>query len=337
MSESGYQAIDLDDPGKVAEPDDLEIVHEEVEAPEVEEEAAPAPAPTPKPEAAEEEDEDEAASEGGKRRLTRSQRLKSARDAWQQRAQEAERRAQEAEAKAAKYEADAAEGAAVGVDLYIQTLKDRRTSLKGEYDAAFDAGDRDKIWEIQQRMADLAADEKLAERERRSLPPRRAPSGGEAQPQTPQTTARENSPSPTAGSEPKPSPEAMSWYEGNKDWFNKDAVMTQVARVVDQQMVAEGFSPEDPDYFDELDKRLRTELPHKFRGRPGPTGRQQAETPTIQARGGNTMAGNKIRVIITQADREMANHLGLDITTYAREKAKRERAQGTPNQYTEIL
>lgn len=335
MSESGYQAIDLDDPGKVAEPDDLEIVHEEVEAPEVEEEAAPAPAPAPKPEAAEEEDEDEASSEGGKRRLTRSQRLKSARDAWQQRAQEAERRAQEAEAKAAKYEADAAEGAAVGVDLYIQTLKDRRTSLKGEYDAAFDAGDRDKIWEIQQRMADLAADEKLAERERRSLPSRRAPSGGEAQPQTPTTTARETPQSPKAGSDIKPSPEAMSWYEGNKDWFNKDAVMTQVARIVDQQLVQEGYSPEDPDYFDVLDKRLRAELPHKFNGRP--TTKPRANTPTIQARAGATATGDKIRVVITQADRDMANHLGLDITAYAREKAKRERAQNTPNQYTEIL
>lgn len=336
MSESGYQTIDLDDPNKANDSDDLEIVHEEAPAP-VEEEEAPVakPAPAPEPEADDDEGE-EPTTESGKRRLTRSQRLKSARDAWQQRAQEAEKRAAEAEAKAAKFEADAAEGAAVGVDLYIQTLKDRRTSLKSEYDAAFDAGDRDKIWEIQQRMADLAADEKLAERERRSLPPRRAPSGGEAPPPTPTTTARETPPSPTAGSDLKPSPEAVAWYEGNKDWFNKDAVMTQVARIVDQQLIAEGFSADDPDYFDVLDKRLRAELPHKFVGRPTP-GSKAKETPTIQARGGNTMAGTKVRVVITQADRDMADHLGLDIKTYAREKAKRELAQNTPNQYTEIL
>lgn len=339
MSDSGYQTLDLDNPGNVAEPDDLEIVHEEIEQPEPEPEAEaleakPKPEPAAEPEA-EADDEDDASTEGGKRRLTRSQRLKTARDAWQQRAQEAEKRLQEAEAKAAKYEADASEGAAVGMDLYIQTIDDRITAKRGEYNAAFDAGDRDKIWEVQTELASLMADKKLAERERRTLPQRRTASGGEAQQETPATTARQNPAPPKAGSEPKPTPEAMAWYEGNKDWFNQDAVMTQVARIVDHQMVQEGFSPEDPDYFDELDKRLRTELPHKFSGRPG--AKPKAATPTIQARAGVAPTGNKIRVTITQADRDMANHLGLDINSYAREKAKRERGLTTANQYTEIL
>lgn len=342
MSESGYQTLDLDDPGKAVEPDDLEIMHEEepvddVEA-ETEAEAVTTPQPRQKPAPAQEvEDEgedDEGGTEGAKRRLTRSQRLKAARDAWQTRAREAEEKLAAAEAKAAKYESDATEGAAVGMDLYLQTLEDKGRALKAEYDAAFDAGDRDKIWEVQQRMADLAADKKLAERERRTLPQRRTTSGGEAPQETPATTVRQNTTSPQAGSEPKPTPEAMSWYEGNKDWFNKDQVMTQVARVVDHQMVQEGFSPEDPDYFDELDKRLRAELPHKFKDRPG--AKPKAETPTIQSRQGMIQANGKVRVTITQADRDMANHLGLDITSYAREKAKRERGLATANQYTEI-
>jgi len=283
------------------------------------------------------EDEDEGGGEeGGKRRQTRSQRLKAARDAWQARATEAEERAKAAEAKAAKYESDATEGAAVGLDLYIQTIDDRIKAKRADYNAAFDAGDRDKVWEAQQELAELVADKKLAEKERRTLPPRRASSGGEVQQQTPATTAPPPQSRQTGSTEPgKPSPEAMAWYEDNKDWFNRDAIMTQVARVVDEQMVQEGFSPTDSDYFNELDKRLRTELPHKFNGRTG--AKPKAGTPTIQPRAGATPAGDKIRVQITAADREMANHLGLDITTYAREKAKRERAMNTPNQYTEIL
>lgn len=112
--------------------------------------------------------------------------------------------------------------------------------------------------------------------------------------------------------------------------------MTAGARAVDQQMVRDGFVPEDPDYFEELDRRLQKEFPHKF-GRASAPGRQPANNPTIQNRSAPSPAPGKVRVTITQADREMANHLGITVEQYAREKAKTERAAQTTSQYTEIL
>jgi len=153
MSESGYQTLDLDNPGATPIPDDLEIIQEE-EVIEQEPESDEAPVQqTPVANKTDDEDEDEGGGEeGGKRRQTRSQRLKAARDAWQARATEAEERAKAAEAKAAKYESDATEGAAVGLDLYIQTIDDRIKAKRADYNAAFDAGDRDKVWEAQQEL-----------------------------------------------------------------------------------------------------------------------------------------------------------------------------------------
>jgi hypothetical protein len=104
--------------------------------------------------------------------------------------------------------------------------------------------------------------------------------------------------------------------------------------VIDQQMVRDGFAPTDPDYFDELDKRLQKEFPQKFGRAPG---RPPANNPTIQNRSAPAPAPGKVRVTITQADREMANHLGISVEQYAREKAKTERAMQTTSQYTEIL
>ena len=60
-------------------------------------------------------------------------------------------------------------------------------------------------------------------------------------------------------------------------------------------------------------------------------------SPTIQNRGQALPASGKVKVVITAEDRRMADHLGLDIQTYAREKAKRERALQGVSQYTEIL
>ena len=70
----------------------------------------------------------------------------------------------------------------------------------------------------------------------------------------------------------------------------------------------------------------------------------ESRTPVLDANGnelahtdGTPLPTGKVRVTITQSDREMANHLGISVEDYAREKARSERAQQTTSQYTEIL
>ena len=120
MSESGYQEIDLDNPGAKAasaEDSDIEIV-EESPAPE-----APVadPEPAPSPARAEETDheEDEASSEPAseRKKLTRSQRLKNQRDLYAEQLRDTQARLAAVEARARKAEAEANEGASIGFDL----------------------------------------------------------------------------------------------------------------------------------------------------------------------------------------------------------------------------
>lgn len=329
----GYKELDLSNPGKPGSPEaesEFEIVHEGLETPETEivEEPAPAPAKAATPAAEAEDDDDEAPEtpSGERRKLTRSQRLKAQRDAYAQQLASVQARLAEAENRARRFEQDANDGAAIGFDLYAKNLDTALQVLRREFDQAFDSGDREKIFEVQQKMAGIVAEKQQIERDRRSIPTKPTQQSGSDTPQRTSTKAP-----PKKG----PSPAAMEWYERNKTWFNKDPVMTAGARVIDKQMVADGYAPEDPDYFEELDKRLKNEFPSKLGGRTTPA--RQANNPTIQNRAAPAATPGKVRVTITQSDREMAHHLGISVEDYAREKARSERAQQTTSQYTEIL
>lgn len=336
MSDSTFKELDLDNLGSVdlnTEPtaDDIEIV--EAEAP-----PSPAPAPAPAPNAADDSDEDAPlADEGAERkRLSRTQRLKLQRDAYAQRIADLEARLAQESAEKAAFKKQNEEAAVAGYDFYLTTLDNSLASLRTEFNAAYDSGDRDKVFEIQQKIAEVVAEKKAVERERRARPTKaEPPAGQEARPQTPPTT---DSGAPTPPARPtagKPNPLVQDWFERNKTWFNQDPIMTAAARAIDGQLVADGFDPADVDYFEELDKRLAETFPHKFGNSPRAE-QPKKVVPVIQNRNGTIASGNKIKVTVTAADREMARQLGVSIEAYARQKARREMAENTSNGYTEI-
>lgn len=322
----GYQEINLEKPGVIT--DDLEIVDEVVE--EVNEEVEEASKPKARVPVVAEDDENEEVIEGEgaeateRKKLTRSDRLKRQRDNYARQNADLQAELQELRGKTVKAETESLEAANIGLDFYMKTLDADMKALRVEFDQAFDSGDRDKLFGVQLKMTELAAEKKQAEREKRLIPTKAKPDGKEAQPSTPA--------SPPRGAPSKVQPLAEDWVDRNKTWFQKDSAMTAAAYAIDNDMVKEGFAPSDPEYFDELDKRVREAFPHKFPAKARPA------SPTIQNKGGSTATtGGKVRVVITPADREMANHLGLDITEYARSKARREQSQNTANQYTEIF
>lgn len=336
-SDAAYQEIDLDNlpanPKLPGPADEFEIVDESpsvAEPPQaVKQESAPVARTAVEPD----DDGDEGAEtqSGDRKRLTRSQRLKMQRDLYAQQLGAAHQEIEALRSKASRFEADSVEAASIGMDFFIQTIDSNIKALRAEFDAAYDAGDRSKIFEIQQRMAELTADKKNAEREKRSIPQRAGPANTQSGPTTPPTAAPNQI---AAAPRPQPKPEAVEWASRNQDWFNKDRVMTVAAYTIDQAMVQEGYSPSDPDYFEELDKRMRAEFPQKFR-QAAPATRPTA-SPTIQNRASTSPTGGKVRVVITPEDRQFAERLGLDIQTYAREKVRRERSLQTASQYTEI-
>lgn len=299
----GYVTIDLDETPKADEP---QIVVEEEQAPVEELEL--------------EEDKQEPVEEKpANKGATRHQRLKAARDRAIAEAEAARAEVEALKAKIAAMERDAGEATGAAVDFYIKQLEDSIKSARDSYNAALAAGDQEKLFDIQVRIAEAVAQKQQMEARRAAAIPPKNASGSEAPPAT--ATAKP----------PRLSAAAQEWRRENSWWLNKDKVATAAVRELANEMVSEGWDPNDSDYFEELDRRLRAELPHKFRD-------NQAKRPaTLQNRGNPGPTGGKLTVRITPEDRELANRMGIDIKEYARQKAMHERAATGVNQgYVEI-
>jgi len=61
--------------------------------------------------------------------------------------------------------------------------------------------------------------------------------------------------------------QASIWIERN-GWYKPDLSDTdsKIAKVIDEDLVKEGWSPDSDDYWDELDSRLQKRLPHRYNG-----------------------------------------------------------------------
>jgi hypothetical protein len=80
-----------------------------------------------------------------------------------------------------------------------------------------------------------------------------------------ETAAKEKPAVPTQPKRPSaPDPKAEAWAEKN-EWFGKDNAMTYTAFDLHRKLTEEeGFDPKSDDYYEEIDKRIRLEFPHKF-------------------------------------------------------------------------
>ena len=76
---------------------------------------------------------------------------------------------------------------------------------------------------------------------------------------------------------PQPNPQAEDWAEKNP-WFGQDRVMTYAAWGIHQTLVEqEGVDPNSQEYYTELDRRVRSTFPDKFKDQS----RQQRSAPAV--------------------------------------------------------
>jgi hypothetical protein len=81
---------------------------------------------------------------------------------------------------------------------------------------------------------------------------------------------------------------ATKWLKKNS-WFDPQARDTdsRIAKVIDQELAADGWDPSDSEYWEELDSRLASRLPHRYTSKGGSTKRAN---PTASSRVSNAGA-----------------------------------------------
>jgi len=188
---------------------------------------------------------------------------------------------------------------------YGSRLEGQLNIAKQSYKEAYDRGDVDKMFEAQQELSRIAIEQeryRLAKQRQEKVSVSR-----EAEPQQTQQTQRE-----APQEAPKPDPRAEAWAEQN-DWFGQDEAMTMVAFGIHKRLVQEeGFDPTTDEYYDEIDKRIRDEFPHKFKktGRSG----QVASADTSASR----KPSGRRTVKLSPSQVAIAKKLGVPLEEYAK-------------------
>jgi len=114
-------------------------------------------------------------------------------------------------------------------------------------------------------------------------------------------------------------PKAQEWADKNT-WFNKDIVMTEGAKAIHRQLVEEeGYDPisNAEEYYQEIDRRIALEFPHKFAKNTEETTNKPTQTVASATRSSKT--GRKVQRL-TPSEVAIAKKLGVSLDEYAKQK-----------------
>ena len=194
---------------------------------------------------------------------------------------------------------------------YVNEFSSRvTTQTKQAQDAmarAMEVGDTKAAVEAQQQLTELAIQNDRAQQAK--IQQARYQKQVEAQQQ-----AQVNQPMPQQQPEPKrPDPKAEQWAVKN-DWFGQDEAMTYAAFGIHKRLVEEeGFDPQSDDYYNELDRRISDEFPHKFEKQS----RRPAQTVASASRQTTGRSGKR-QVRLTPSQIAIAKKLGVPLEEYAK-------------------
>jgi GH15 family glucan-1,4-alpha-glucosidase len=115
--------------------------------------------------------------------------------------------------------------------------------------------------------------------------------------------------------QPQVDPKAQGWAEKNT-WFGQDEVMTYAAFGIHRKLVEEeGFDPQSDDYYTEIDRRVRSEFPHKFKASTS-SGKSQV-APAGSSASRSTKQGRRT-VRLSPSQIAIAKRLNVPLEEYAK-------------------
>jgi len=189
-------------------------------------------------------------------------------------------------------------------------LQSQTDAAKRAYKEAYESGDTDRMLEAQQALSNIAV-----ETQRYNTAKARAEQQAKVQVQRQEQPVQQQ-PVQQQQPQPQPDPRAQSWAEKN-DWFGQDKVMTASAFAIHQQLVdEEGFDPQSDEYYTEVDKRIRSEFPHKFQTAKKSGGGSQVASAGNSASRSNKQGRRSVK--LTHSQVAIAKKLGVPLEEYAK-------------------
>jgi len=188
-------------------------------------------------------------------------------------------------------------------------LKSQKQQATTALKSAHEVQDYDKVAKAQEVLAKIAVEEAKVNASKVAL--EQEPPLEQAQPTQIQQNVQQT---PTYQAPPKLDEKQEAWVENNT-WFGEDEIMTLAAFSIDQKLIQEGYDPKTDEYYNEVDKRLRKNFPHKFE-ESSATSKPQQKVASAGRVAGNT--SSKRQVKLSPAEVQMAKRLNVPLTEYAK-------------------
>ena len=207
------------------------------------------------------------------------------------------------------------------LDASEKQLTDKIELARAVYTEAFEEGDKDRVLKAQEMLNDAQIDLKSVTaaknnyQEIEDVPQ-------QAQPQ-PQQQVRQ---------QPANDPRAEDWASKN-DWFGKDNIMTAAALAIDAELKGEGYDPQDQDFYQEIDNRLKQAFPQKLGESQERVQENTSQPAQVVSGGSRSSSSNSRKVKLSKEDVRLAQKWNIPLEKYAAEKLKVDDSDG----YTNIL
>ena len=212
----------------------------------------------------------------------------------------------------------------VNLDTTEKQLSDKLELARNAYKAAHEEGDSQKVLQAQEILNDAQTDLKAVQVHKQQFQ--------QQQPQQNQQGIGQQQ--PQYQPQPTPDPKAQDWASQN-EWFGSDRVMTAAALAIDAELKEEGFNPTDPEFYQEVNTRIKETFPHKFSTTNEEVRQQEKTSPPAQVVAGASRSspGSNKKVKLSKEDIRLANKWNVPLEKYAEEKLKADKAEG---EYTTI-
>ena len=213
-------------------------------------------------------------------------------------------------------------------DVTERQLEEKAEMARAAYLRAYDDGDKDAMLAAQEAMFDAKQNINMVRQGRADVEKYSAQLVKQAEAANNQRIAQQ---------QPQFDPKAVEWAEKNQ-WFGQDQVATAAALAIDANLKNEGYDPSSDDFYKEVDRRLRQELPNKFGAAPASSATTKEQVVGGQSRKSPDSTGGKKgnrKVKLTRDDIELAKKWNIPLERYAKEKAKAEKATAMGD-YTSI-
>ena len=113
-------------------------------------------------------------------------------------------------------------------------------------------------------------------------------------------------------------PKALTWAQRNS-WFGEDDAMTFAAFGIHKTLVEEeGFDTESPEYYDEIDNRIKIAFPHRFNGSQSSTEVRRPQQAVASATRSGSSGRKTVR--LSPSEVAIAKKLGVPLEQYAKYK-----------------